>query len=75
MRRVNWFSRGAVEEVHRLLLSWAPSEGDSQLSNLEVLDARYGSAIAKHVVIADMQSLSDDDLQVRLSCPVTINSQ
>ncbi len=65
LRSVNWFSRPAAEEVQRVLLSWAPSEGDSQLSNLEVLDARYGSALARHVVIADLQGLDDDDLQVQ----------
>ena len=64
LRAVNWHSRAAVDEVHRVLMAWAPSEGDSALSNLEVLDCRYGDALAKHLVIADLQHLGDDDLQV-----------
>jgi len=34
------------------------------LTNLEVLDGRYGDSYARHLVISDLRHLSDTDLQV-----------
>jgi hypothetical protein len=38
-------------------------QGAALLTNLEVLDSRYGDGLARHIVVSDLATLSDDDLQ------------
>ncbi|RVE70207.1 hypothetical protein OJAV_G00062170 [Oryzias javanicus] len=61
LRKVDWMSRKAVEDVHWLLGNWDPLELDIPVA-LQLLSMDFADEVVRRLAVQRLEALSNDDL-------------